>query len=310
MKLDQQQQAQDLYFQTDLTKTEIAGSLAVSRRTIHYWVQQNNWERLKKNADHMPACLAENCYRILGDLIGSVLSADRIGKPATLQEVNCISKLTNTIHKLRSRSTLNESMELMKYFTESIEKDDPVLAEMIQPEINKYITGRAAAKPTRYVRERSAADKAKQDEEAKQDALDLLAWLEEERANKAITQPYPEPSPKKEDELNTMSSASSPAPVQCSQGQEHSSQIEAAHANQATHFTSPSPLERDVERSSTQIHTTHAPSPDPSEYPQEQERSSQAQNNPKPKIDLRKQLRGTATTGPSKNLRKTHPIAA
>jgi len=280
MKLDQQQQAQDLYFQTDLTKTEIAGSLGISRRTLHYWVQQNNWERLKKNAGYMPSCLAENCYRILGDLLESILAADRIGKPATPQEVNSIGKLTNTIHKLTSRNTLNESMELLKYFTESVEKDDPVLAEMIQPEINKYITSRSAKKPTRYIKEKTAADKAKQDEEAKQDALDLLAWLEEDRANKAHATPVP--LPKVEDEFCT----TAPAPLEGRQGQERSS----------------------GERSPAQVRTT--PSPAPLKCPQGQEHSSHTQNTPKPKIDIRKQLRGTATTGPCKNLRKTHPIAA
>ena len=112
MKLEQQQQAQYLYFQTDLSKTEIAQSLHISRSSLHHWIRLNNWERLKKNADHMPSSLAENCYHVFGDLTDSLLSHERIGYPVTAQEANTMYKLVLTINKLKTRNTLNESMEM------------------------------------------------------------------------------------------------------------------------------------------------------------------------------------------------------
>ena len=50
MKQEQQQQAQNLYFQTDLSKAEIASMLGISRRTLCYWVPDYNWDHIKKSA--------------------------------------------------------------------------------------------------------------------------------------------------------------------------------------------------------------------------------------------------------------------
>lgn len=116
MKQDQQQQAQRLYFQTDLTKTEIADALGISRRSLHYWVKDNQWDRLKKSAEHMPSLLAENCYLIMAKLQEHILSELRTMKPPTPQEINSLHKLTLTIRNLKGRSTLNETLEMSANF--------------------------------------------------------------------------------------------------------------------------------------------------------------------------------------------------
>src|SRR4051812_23182116 len=129
MKLDQQQQAQTLYFQTDLSKTQIAEHLGISRRSLHYWIKQNNWERIKQNAQHIPSMLAENCYRLIGGLTEEILSPDRAGKPVTSQEASAIYKLTLTINKLKNRGTVNEHIELFGWFLDDIAARDPKLAQ-------------------------------------------------------------------------------------------------------------------------------------------------------------------------------------
>lgn len=265
MKLDQMQQAQRLFFQTDLTKTEIAQTIGVSRSTLHYWVQQQNWEKLKRSAECIPVFLAENCYQILGNYTNYLLSEERWDTPPTPQEVNSMYKLTLIINKLKKRSTLNESMESFALLTESICDGDPELAIKVQPYIDNYISARAAQNPYQYrpskINEQGfipTPDKTTGETEAKLDAADRLAWANEQKA-KTHTPPPPQnvhPRP---------ATAAQPATAVAQAA------MPAAPAYAVSHPVIP-------------VGT--------------------------PKVDIRKQLRGTATSGPTKNLRKTHPVAA
>ncbi len=124
---EKQIQAKGLYFQTDLNKSQIADLLGVSRRSLHYWIRENNWDRLKRSATHLPAMLAENCYMIINQFTQQLLSENRIMRPVTHQEAETLHKLTLSIKKLKNHSTLNESMELFAHFMERINKKSPAL---------------------------------------------------------------------------------------------------------------------------------------------------------------------------------------
>jgi hypothetical protein len=259
MKLDQQQQAQHLYFQTDLSKTEIASSLGIGRRTLHQWIRQNNWDTLKKSATFIPSFLAENCYQVLGNYTEYLLSEDRKGEPLTTQEVNNLYRLTLTINKLKNRSTLCESMEMMQWFAEKVFQRDQALAQKMQPHIHEYIESRAAGDRRQHGPAKMQGlgyipkqDTAEEELERKLDEEDHNAWLKEQAAKQPIT----------------------PA----AQGQ-------PAPASAAAPFKKVADI------------------PTPA--------SSGANTKPQPQTsDLRKMLRGTATTGPSKILRRNQPVAA
>jgi hypothetical protein len=260
MKLEQQQQAQRLYFQTDLSKTQIADALGISRRSLHYWIRDNNWERLKKNVQHIPVTLAENCYYIMGHLTNSILSEGRADNPVTPQEVNMLYKLTLTINRLKARSTTNESMETLARLTDNINKSDPKLAADLQPHINDYIAVCAGTDANTFIPDRfnSSAHipEARQNsEEENLDREDLAAWAEEAGDSTRTQHPV---------------------------------------TNQPAHAPVSAP-----------------PAPEPA-LNSEKEKSElpvQFVKPPKFDTDIRKQLRGTATTGPSKNFRR-HTAAA
>ncbi len=265
MKLDQMQQAQRLFFQTDLTKTEIAQTIGVSRSTLHYWVQQQNWEKLKRSAECIPVFLAENCYQILGNYTNYLLSEERWDTPPSPQEVNSMYKLTLIINKLKKRSTLNESMESFALLTDSIYDSDPELAAKVQPYVDNFITARAAQNPYQYrpskINEHGfipATDPDIAEKEAHLDAADRLAWAKEQKAK-----------------------SQTPPPT------ENVSATPVATAGQS------------AAPSRTSMHTPPAYAVSQPVIPVGT-----------PKVDIRKQLRGTATSGPTKNLRKTHPVAA
>lgn len=150
---EQKLQARNLYFQTELTKTQIASMLNVSRRSVSYWVKEGEWDRLRQSAAHMPAILAENCYHIFGNLTESYLSERRLTNPVTLREVETLHKLTLTIKNLKNRATLNESMESFGYFLNALKQKNTKLADELMPYIDEYMTTAAGTNRLDYAPE-------------------------------------------------------------------------------------------------------------------------------------------------------------
>ncbi len=317
MKLDQLEQAQHLYFQTDLTKSEIANQLGLSRRAIQYWVAHYDWARQKTNADHLPTFLAENCYHIIGHLQEDILSEDRVGIPCTPQEVNMLHRLTLTVNKLKTRATLNENMETLLRFSDEVLAENPALAEQIAPLIDKYIAAEAAWDYTNNLPSRmdkfgylKAKDPAVAINEKNLD-IDYYNELLEQQKKNAAQSSKPEPLPKKDEPLAENSATAEPCVTPPSPGV---SAVAEEGRGEASCPTSPSPLGVNASEGA-QIggEAVCATPPSPLERagvrpPLTIAEKLRAEELAKPKPDLRKLLRGTSTTGPSKVLRR--PIAA
>jgi hypothetical protein len=145
MNSDLQAKARKLYFQTDLSKTDIANALGMPRRTLHHWIKEKNWEYQKQSTAHMPVLIAEHCYHILANYTEQLLAPERKDVMISLKEVNTIHKLTITINKLKDRATLNENMEVLSTFVDAVDGRSPEMAQAISPYINDFIDSRAAA---------------------------------------------------------------------------------------------------------------------------------------------------------------------
>ena len=144
MNLEKKQLAKNLFFQTDLTKTQIAAMLGISRRSVTYWIKEGDWLRLKTSAAHLPSLLAEKCYHMIGHLTDAYLSERRLTNPVSHKEIDGLYKLTLTIGKLKNRSTLNESMEMFGFFLDGLRSKNPGLAVELTPYIEEYVASRAA----------------------------------------------------------------------------------------------------------------------------------------------------------------------
>jgi predicted DNA-binding protein YlxM (UPF0122 family) len=215
MKNEQQQQAQRLYFQTDLSKTQIAESIGVSRRAIHYWIRENEWERLKQSTALMPAIITENCYHLMSEFTEHLLSPER-AMSVTAQEINSLYKLSQIIGKLKSRSSVNESIETLTNFMEVVSKKSPELVDELQPCVSEYLTSRARVRAHDLMadkfrepgRETITTTPEQDAREAQLDLEDILAWYPKEQAAEASPakptgNPAPAPKPQP---------AASPAP--------------------------------------------------------------------------------------------------
>lgn len=144
MENDKKQLARDLFFQTNLSKTQIATMLGISRRSITYWTREGDWNRLKESANHLPSLIAEKCYHIMGHLTDDYLSERRITERVSHKEIDGLYKLTLTINKLKNRSTMNESMEMFGFFMDGLRRRDAGMAAGITPYIEEFIASRAS----------------------------------------------------------------------------------------------------------------------------------------------------------------------
>ena len=179
-----QAQAQKLFFQSDLSMTEISEMLGIPRRTLHYWIREKNWDRIKRSAAQMPSLLAENVYHIIARFTQQLLGEDRINRAITRHEADTLHKLVLTVNKLKNRNTLNESMEMFGLFMENVNQKSPEMAEQLMPFVDDYIAGRANTNIQQF-RPENMNDHGlipKQEPNLTEEQLDLqdiMAWTEE-----------------------------------------------------------------------------------------------------------------------------------
>ena len=142
MKNEQHEQARDLYFQTNMSKTEIAEKVGVSRKTILFWSKEDNWDKLRQSARNVPSLVAEKCYHLIDQYASDLLGTGVGYNSLTLKHAQTIHLLAASIKKLKNRSTVNESMELFNFFLEGLKRREPELARQITPQIEQYISVR------------------------------------------------------------------------------------------------------------------------------------------------------------------------
>ena len=142
MKNEQQQLAKELFLDTNLSKTEIAEKVGVDRRTIRIWSQEGNWENLRRSSQHLPAMVAEKCYYLIDQYATHLLSDGGTISTFSHKDAHAINQLASAIKKIKTRSAVNESMEMFNYFIEDVKRKDPKMAENISPFIEDYLTKR------------------------------------------------------------------------------------------------------------------------------------------------------------------------
>jgi DNA-binding XRE family transcriptional regulator len=143
MKTNEQEQARQLYIQTNLSKTEIGEKLGVNRKTIYQWSVEGDWEVLRASARCMPSILAQKVYHLIGHFTDHLLQRDVAYQSITKDEVNTLNKLVNMVSKLKAGSTASENMETFTLLLEGLKVKDPFLAEEMAPHFNDFVTSKA-----------------------------------------------------------------------------------------------------------------------------------------------------------------------
>ena len=206
MKNQQHEEAKNLYFQSDLTKTEIAARVGVSRKTLLFWAKKDNWDKLKMSARNTPSLVAERCYYILDQFTSTALMNGVAYNTFHLEHAKTIHLLASSIKKLKNRSTTNESMEMFNFFLEGLKRRKPELAELIAPQIEEYIESRADLEVNDYLvegfnsdgslpfPEKEFMEKQQDDKEYEEVMKDFEQFLEAREAEKSGDNPPADPS--------------------------------------------------------------------------------------------------------------------
>lgn len=137
-KPNQLRQAHDLYFQTDMSQSQIAELLNVNRKTLYLWMKEGNWQQVKRSARHTPSILAEQYYRQLAAINERIEAREDHPYP-TREEAEIIRKLTLTIGRIKTGQTVSEHIETMTRFLEQLKTEAPSLLEEVLPYTDKFI---------------------------------------------------------------------------------------------------------------------------------------------------------------------------
>lgn len=133
----QQQKARNLYFQTDMTQTDIADIIGVSDQTVYRWIKQNNWKQMKEAARQAPIAIVEMFYKQLYALNSSICNRDE--PIPTLQESEINRKLINSIDKLKKQASLSENIQVLMGFTGFLNRIDNELAKTVVLHADRYL---------------------------------------------------------------------------------------------------------------------------------------------------------------------------
>jgi len=131
-------QAHDLYFQTDMSQSQIAELLDINRKTLYLWMKESNWQQVKRSARHTPSILAEQYYQQLAAINEQIAAREAQPYP-TREEAEIIRKLTLTIGRIKTGQTVSEHIETMTRFMEQLKVDAPTLINEILPHTDKFI---------------------------------------------------------------------------------------------------------------------------------------------------------------------------
>ncbi|MBS1688864.1 MAG: hypothetical protein JSS96_09085 [Bacteroidetes bacterium] len=131
-------QAHDLYFQTDMSQSQIAELLNINRKTLYLWMKESNWQQVKRSARHTPSILAEQYYQQLAAINEQIATREEQPYP-TREEAEIIRKLTLTIGRIKTGQTVSEHIETMTRFLELLKTEAPSLLEEVLPHTDKFI---------------------------------------------------------------------------------------------------------------------------------------------------------------------------
>jgi hypothetical protein len=113
---DQKKQALDLYVNQSFTQQQIADSVGVCVRTIHNWVKQHAWDRLRLATHQAPALIADNFSSQLVELQNNIASREPGNRYPTTQEMEIMRKLTVCIANTKKTVSLPQVTQMMRMF--------------------------------------------------------------------------------------------------------------------------------------------------------------------------------------------------
>jgi|GEM_PF-1135350 len=141
MKIEQQQQARNLFFETDLTQAQIAELVGISTKTMSLWTNEGHWKKLKSLAKRVPMAILDEMYTEIAEM-NETIRARPVGKRfATREEADVRTKTFNAIHKVMDFQLPVNHTEVMTNFIDYLRKRSMADAKAIVKYADEFVTG-------------------------------------------------------------------------------------------------------------------------------------------------------------------------
>jgi len=139
-KAQEKEYAKSLYIGGGLTQKEIAERVSVTEKTLAKWIKESKWDNLKKSL----LTTKENQLSFLYDQL-DFLNTDiskRDFKVAVGKEADTIIKLTASINRLETETSIGDIVEVARNFIEFVRQQDLELAKVITNLFDVFITAK------------------------------------------------------------------------------------------------------------------------------------------------------------------------
>lgn len=143
-KLDKKQQAQYLYMAGGHTQAQIAQLVGVSERTVHTWVHQYSWNKLRLGAFQAPATIADNLCAQLMEMQNTIAAREPGNRFPTMQEAEVTRKLVTCLEKMKKYPSLAQNMQVLETFRNYIRPVDKEFARQLGNYTDGFLTAKAA----------------------------------------------------------------------------------------------------------------------------------------------------------------------
>lgn len=116
--------AKTLYLSENLTQTEIAERVEVSKQTLCKWVKQEKWEELKTSISLTREEQLINLYRQVAEINKAIAKRKDGERFATVKEADIITKIAASIKKMETETGISEIISVSKGFLDWLRKTD------------------------------------------------------------------------------------------------------------------------------------------------------------------------------------------
>ena len=130
-------QARRLFFQSNMSRDQIARATGVNVRTIFDWVSKGDWLRAKDMVLNAPTFLSEQYYAQLTALNKKIAARTDAPYP-TKDESEVMRRITTTLKAVKAKHTRSELFDVLHDFNAFANDHSPELAEQLTDVLAAY----------------------------------------------------------------------------------------------------------------------------------------------------------------------------
>jgi hypothetical protein len=119
-KLEQEQQARELFLTSQKSRTEIAEQVGVSEKTISRWSVKGGWTALKKASVQAPAVIVQQMYDEIEEINTAIRSRPEGQRQPTAVEAELRRKIITSIRAVKRQVSTPELYQALRAFTKYV----------------------------------------------------------------------------------------------------------------------------------------------------------------------------------------------